>query len=115
MRLLDEDEAINPALSVVNLVDVFLVLIAALLISIAQNPINPFLDDDVMVIKNPGQADMEMIIKKGEKIETYKSTGDIGSGEGVKAGVAYRMPDGSIVYVPDDETPAASGAAAPQN
>ena len=102
MKLLDEDEAINPALSVVNLVDVFLVLIAALLISIAQNPINPFLDEDVMVIKNPGQQDMEMVIKKGEKIETYKSTGEIGSGEGVKAGVAYRMPDGSIIYVPDE-------------
>ena len=102
VKLLEEDESINPALSVVNLVDVFLVLIAALLISIAQNPINPFLDDDVMVIKNPGQKDMEMIIKKGEKIETYKSTGEIGAGEGVKAGVAYRMPDGSIIYVPDE-------------
>ena len=42
MKLLDEDEGINPALSVVNLVDVFLVLIAALLIAIAQNPMNPF-------------------------------------------------------------------------
>ncbi len=30
MRLLDEDEVANPALSVVNLVDVFLVLVAAL-------------------------------------------------------------------------------------
>ncbi len=101
MRLLDEDESINPALSVVNLVDVFLVLIAALLIAIAQNPINPFLDEDVTVIKNPGKENMEMIVKKGEKIETYKSTGEIGAGEGVKAGVAYKMPDGSIVYVPE--------------
>ncbi|MBL4837695.1 MAG: DUF2149 domain-containing protein [Kordiimonadaceae bacterium] len=102
MKLLDDDEGINPALSVVNLVDVFLVLIAALLISIAQNPINPFLDDDVMVIKNPGQKNMEITIKKGEKIEHYKSTGEIGAGEGVKAGVAYRMADGSIIYVPDE-------------
>lgn len=101
MRLLDEDEAINPALSVVNLVDVFLVLVAALLIAIAQNPINPFLGDDVTVIKNAGAPDMEMIIKKGEKIETYKSAGEIGAGEGVKAGTAYRLPDGSIVYVPE--------------
>ena len=51
MRLLDEDESMNPALSVVNLVDVFLVLIAALLIAIAQNPLNPFLAEDVTVIK----------------------------------------------------------------
>lgn len=101
MRLLDEDEAANPALSVVNLVDVFLVLVAALLIAIAQNPMNPFLDENVTVIKNAGQPDMEMIIKNGEKIETYKSQGEIGSGEGVKAGVAYKMEDGSIVYIPE--------------
>ncbi|PHZ85117.1 DUF2149 domain-containing protein [Paremcibacter congregatus] len=112
MRLLDEDEAANPALSVVNLIDVFLVLLAALLISIAQNPINPFLGNDVMVIKNPGQQDMEIVIKKGEKIETYKSTGEIGAGEGVKAGVAYRMPDGSIIYVPDDTPEGAAPAPA---
>ncbi|MCU4677492.1 DUF2149 domain-containing protein [Catenovulum sp. 2E275] len=101
MRLLDEDESNNPALSVVNLVDVFLVLIAALLIAIAQNPMNPFLEENVTVIKNAGQPDMEMIIKNGETIETYKSSGEIGSGQGVKAGVAYKMADGSIVYIPE--------------
>ena len=103
MKLLDEDESINPALSVVNLVDVFLVLVAALLIAIAQNPMNPFLAEDVTVIKNAGKPNMEMVIKKGEKIETYKSSGEIGSGDGVKAGIAYRMADGSIVYVPEDD------------
>ncbi|MFL0798127.1 MAG: DUF2149 domain-containing protein [Cellvibrionaceae bacterium] len=103
MKLLDEDEAINPALSVVNLVDVFLVLIAALLIAIAQNPMNPFLEENVTVIKNSGQPDMEMMIKSGETIETYKSSGEVGSGDGVKAGVAYRMADGSIVYVPEEK------------
>ena len=101
MRLLDEDEAANPLLSVTNLIDVFLVLIATLLISIAQNPMNPFLDETVTVIKNAGQPDMELIIKDGETIETYKSSGEIGNGEGVKAGIAYKMPDGSIVYVPE--------------
>ncbi|MGH1371790.1 MAG: DUF2149 domain-containing protein [Cellvibrionaceae bacterium] len=101
MRLLDEDEGINPALSVVNLVDVFLVLVAALLIAIAQNPMNPFLAENVTVIKNAGKPDMEMIIKNGETIESYKSNGDIGSGDGVKAGVAYRLADGSMVYIPE--------------
>ena len=52
MRLLQDDETLNPILSAVNLVDVFLVIIAALLISIAQNPLNPFSSDDVTVIKN---------------------------------------------------------------
>lgn len=101
MRLLDEDEGINPALSVVNLVDVFLVLIAALLIAIAQNPMNPFLEENVTVIKNPGEKNMEVVIKKGKTIETYKSNGEIGSGDGLKAGTAYKMKDGSIVYIPE--------------
>lgn len=101
MRLLDEDEAANPILSVVNLVDVFLVLIAALLITIAQNPLNPFNDETVTVIKNAGQPNMELVIKDGETVETYKSSGEIGTGDGVRAGVAYKMPDGSIVYVPE--------------
>ncbi|MGV2872185.1 DUF2149 domain-containing protein [Colwellia sp. E150_009] len=99
MRLLDEDEGINPALSVVNLVDVFLVLIAALLIAIAQNPLNPFLSEDVTVIKNSGKDNMEIIVKKGNKIESFKSQGKTGAGTGKKAGTAYEMADGSIIYV----------------
>ncbi|NQZ90403.1 MAG: DUF2149 domain-containing protein [Colwellia sp.] len=99
MRLLDEDEGINPALSVVNLVDVFLVLIAALLIAIAQNPLNPFLAEDVTVIINAGKDNMEIIVKKGNIIESFKSDGKMGAGTGKKAGTAYEMADGSMIYV----------------
>ena len=101
LKILEEDEELNPILSVVNLIDVFLVLIAALLMIIVENPLNPFSQDDVTIVKNPGQANMEMIIKKGEKIERYKASDAIGQGEGSKAGVAYRMKDGSFVYVPE--------------
>lgn len=102
MRLLEDDESLNPVLSVVNVVDVFLVLIGALLIALAQNPMNPFNQEDVVVVKNPGKENMEMVIKKGEKIEKYSASGDIGAGEGVRAGIAYRMKDGSFIYVPED-------------
>ena len=103
MKLLEEDESLNPMLSVVNLVDVFLVIIGALLIAIAQNPMNPFSAEDVVVVKNPGKEDMEMVIKKGKRIEKYKTTGAIGEGEGVRAGIAYRLKDGSFVYVPEED------------
>ena len=103
MKLLEDDESLNPILSAVNLVDVFLVIIAALLITIAQNPLNPFLSDDVTVIKNAGKKNMEVIMKKGKKITKYKSSGKIGEGDGEKAGVAYKMKDGSIVYVPEGD------------
>jgi len=101
LKILQEDEELNPMLSVINLIDVFLVLIATLLIIIVKNPLNPFSQDDVTVVKNPGKANMEMVIKKGEKIERYKASDAIGQGEGSKAGVAYRMKDGSFVYVPE--------------
>jgi len=101
VKLLSEDDDLNPASSMINLVDVFLVLIAALLITIAQNPLNPFTADNVTVIKNAGQDDMEVIVKKGETIEHFESTGEIGGGEGTKAGVAYKMADGTMVYVPE--------------
>lgn len=102
MRFLDEDEELNPILSAVNLVDVFLVIIAALLIALAQNPLSTFSSDDVTVIKNAGKPNMEIIVKKGKEIKQYKSTGEVGSGEGLRAGVAYTMADGSFVYVPED-------------
>ena len=102
IKLLHEPDSDDPILSVVNLIDIFLVIIAALLITVAQNPLlNPFTPRDVTVITDPGKPNMEIVVKKGEKIERYKASGAIGSGDGEKAGVAYRMKDGSIVYVPE--------------
>lgn len=102
IKLLHEAETDDPILSVVNLIDIFLVVIAALLITVAQNPmLNPFNKQDVTVITDPGKPSMEITVKKGEKIERYKSSGAVGSGDGEKAGVAYKMKDGSIVYVPE--------------
>ncbi|MCV6623257.1 DUF2149 domain-containing protein [uncultured Pseudoteredinibacter sp.] len=103
MKFLDEDEELNPIISAVNLVDVFLVIIAALMIALAQNPLNVFSEEDVTVIKNEGKPNMEIIVKKGKTVTQYKSTGEIGGGEGARAGVAYKMADGSIVYVPEGD------------
>ncbi len=101
MKLLEDDESTNPMLSMVNLIDVFLVIIAALMLSIAQNPMNPFNNEEITVIKNEGKENMEIIIKKGKEIKKFKSAGGIGSGQGTKAGVAYKMKDGSMVYIPE--------------
>ncbi len=112
MKLLHEPESDDPILSVVNLIDIFLVIIAALLITVAQNPLlNPFSKRDVTVITDPGKPTMEMVVKKGEKIEHYKASGEIGQGEGEKAGIAYRMHDGSMVYVPEAAAAAPADAA----
>lgn len=101
MKLLEDDESTNPMLSVVNLLDVFLVIIAALMIAIAQNPMNPFNSETVTVIKNAGEKNMEIIIKDGVEVKKYQSEGKIGGGQGTKAGIAYKMNDGSMIYIPE--------------
>lgn len=103
MRFLREEEDLDPITTAVNLVDVFLVVIAALIISIAQNPLNPFSAENVTVIKNEGEPNMEIIVKEGNEIKQFKSQGETGSGDGQKAGTAYKMKDGSMVYVPADD------------
>lgn len=101
-RLHDAGEDDDPLLSVVNLVDVFLVLIAALLLAVARSPVNVFDAGQVTVIRDAGTPDMEIVVKNGTKIERFRGDGAAASaGQGVKAGIAYRMPDGSLVYVPE--------------
>lgn len=105
-RLLHEEDD-DPVLSLVNLIDVFLVIIAALLLAVGQHPLRPFAqDEDYTLIRHPGQADMEIITRKGQKLEHYRAEStptrpDGGGGQGVRAGVAYRMPDGSLMFVPE--------------
>lgn len=103
MRLkLDENqEADDPLLSLVNLIDVFLVLIAALLLAVANNPLSPYGDDKITLIRNAGRPDMEIVTRDGKRIERFAADGSAGHGEGVRAGIAYRMSDGSLIYVPE--------------
>lgn len=98
-----EDEDDDPIISVVNLVDLFLVIIAVLLIIVMSNPLNPFTQaEEVIVIKNPGQPNMEILVQEGKELKQFKSTGSMGEGQGSKAGTAYRLDDGSMIYVPED-------------
>lgn len=100
MRFLDEEED-DPLTAVVNLIDLFVVIIAVLLVVLVQNPLNPFAKRDLMIIENPGKADMRITVKEGDELTRYESQGHIGEGRGVKAGSAYRLPDGKMIYVPE--------------
>jgi len=107
--ILADDDGDDPILSVVNIVDVFLVIIAVLLIAVIENPLNPFATQDAIVIRNPGQADMTMVIRQGNELKEYRASGQIGEGEGSKAGTAYRLKNGTMVYVPEGAAAAAGG------
>ncbi len=103
MSILEGDDADDPILSVVNIIDVFLVIIAVLLIAVIENPVNPWAASNAVVITNPGTDQMQITIKKGREMKSYKSSGQIGEGEGTKAGTAYMLKDGTMVYVPEGE------------
>ncbi|HTN31113.1 MAG TPA: DUF2149 domain-containing protein [Pseudomonas sp.] len=102
MRFLEHDDADDPLLSMVNLIDLFLVVIGILLIVIVQNPLNPFSQDSVIVVENPGEADMRMLIKEGKELKRYEANGEMGQGEGIRAGITYRLDDGRMIYVPEE-------------
>jgi len=110
MRFLESDEVDDPILSIVNLIDVFLVVIGILMIVVARNPLNPYSAQDVIVIENPGKENMAMTIKHGEELTRYESNGEIGQGHGTKAGITYRLDDGRMIYVPEAAAPAQPAA-----
>jgi hypothetical protein len=113
MRFLEHDEADDPILSVVNLIDLFLVVIGILMIIIVQNPLNPFSSTRAVMVENPGEADMRITVKNGQELTRYQSSGEIGEGQGTKAGITYRLPDGRLVYVPEPAVPPPSAPLGP--
>jgi hypothetical protein len=102
--LLREEEEQNPLTGVANLFDIAMVFSVALLVALVMSYQLPELltpNDNVTVVKNPGQEDMKIIIKEGQEIEVLNMTDQIGSGTGDALGTAYRLSDGRVIYVPD--------------
>ena len=46
-------------------------------------------------------SQLEIIVKKGEKIRAVKVTKTQAKGSGERLGTAYRLQDGTMVYVPE--------------
>ncbi len=97
--ILESDDE-DPMLSTINLVDVFLVVIGVLLIAVIENPLRPLDNENVTIIRNEGKPNMEIIVKDGRKVTKFQSVGGSVEGDGEMAGTAYRLKDGSMVYVP---------------
>jgi hypothetical protein len=61
--------------------------------------------DDVTIVKDPGTEDMEIITKRDGEIERVQRTQDVQEGRGYAIGTVFRLDDGSIIWVPEGETP----------
>ena len=95
----------DPMANLVNLFDVAMVFAVALMVAFAiRSRMTEFLtSEDVTFVKNAGKRDMEIIVKKKNKITRYKSERSSGSGRGVRVGVAYRLESGEVIYVPEEK------------
>lgn len=100
----DEDD-FDPMATVSNLFDVAMIFALALMVAlVSRYKMNEvFSNEDYTMVKNPGSKNMEIITKKGQKIETYKaSTEKESSGsKGKRVGTAYQLENGEIIYIPE--------------
>ncbi len=104
-RIILDDEDEDPLSGVANLFDVAMVFAVALLVALVASYNVPELLDgesDLTVVKNPGQPNMQIIIKEGKTLKVLNMTEELAGGQGSRMGTAYRLENGEIIYVPDD-------------
>ncbi len=98
-------EDFDPIASVANLFDIAMVFALALMVAlVARYNINEvFSKEDFTMVKNPGKENMEIITKKGEKIESYKASDSQSTSgtKGKRVGIAYQLENGEIIYMPE--------------
>tara|TARA_B100000809_G_scaffold101297_1_gene99854 strand:- start:5378 stop:5707 length:330 start_codon:yes stop_codon:yes gene_type:complete len=96
----------DPLSGMANLFDLAMVFAVALMVALVTRfqMVEMLSNDDFTMVKNPGKENMEIIQKKGKKIEKYKSDKKSGSskGQGKKIGTAYQLENGEIIYIPED-------------
>ena len=103
--LLDDDSERSPLTSVANIFDVAMVFSVALIVMLVVSYHLPQLldpDADLTVVTNPGQPDMQIIVKEGKTIEVMNMTDRITGGQGEVLGTAYKLADGKVIYVPEN-------------
>lgn len=94
----------DPMTGVANLFDIGLVFIVGLLLTLfSAYRLQDLFDQtsEMTIVKQMANGEMEIITKKGKTIKATKVTKETAKGMGNRLGVAYRLEDGSMVYVPD--------------
>ena len=96
----------DPLAAVANLFDVAMVFAVALILAMFSALSVPELlsSEDYTVVKNAGKENMEIITKKGIKVDRYRMTDEtMSGGSGKRLGTAYMLPNGEVIYVPESK------------
>ncbi len=105
-RLIKDGEDHDPLSVLTNLFDVAMVFAVALMVALVTrfDMTEMFSQEDFTMVKNPGTEQMEIITKKGDKIEKYTpsdETEQSSGSRGKRVGTAYELEGGEIIYVPE--------------
>jgi hypothetical protein len=108
LRLPPPDEPLeeDPLAGIANLFDVSVVFIVGLMMTLfSVYRIGDLIDakSELTMVKTNAAGEREIIVKKGTKITAYKVSGKTAVGDGERLGTAYRLADGQIIYVPEDD------------
>ena len=94
----------DPLTGVANLFDIGLVFIVGLIVTFfTAYHLQDLLSEksEITLLKMSKNQEMEIITKKGKKIKALKVSKQKSQGRGERLGVAYKLEDGTMVYVPD--------------
>lgn len=95
----------DPLAGVANLFDASIVFAVGLMVALIQAfSLSQLMDPNsqfTIVKKNIQTGEMEIVEKDKKQIKVKKVTPEKKSGAGTRLGVAYQLPDGSVVYVPE--------------
>ncbi|MCS6861271.1 MAG: DUF2149 domain-containing protein [Abditibacteriales bacterium] len=103
--LTDSDDPLAFAANLLDLALVFIVSLVAIVAVSLRLPelLNPQVD--IAIIRNFDPQRMEIVVRRGKEIKAYKAAGLAKGKAAQRLGVAYRLEDGTTVYVPDPPTP----------
>ena len=94
----------DPMSGVANLFDLGLVFIVGLLIALfGAYHLEDLLSQtsELTIVKKSSDGEIEIIEKKGKKIDAMKVTKETAKGKGTRLGTAYKLENGSMIYIPD--------------
>lgn len=100
-RLLDGDDH-DPLAGVANLFDVAMVFAVALMVALfASSPASNLLLNRGSLAESNAQLQQNSIPHTGDRLERFQIGDREAGGQGERLGIAYRLPSGEVIYVPE--------------
>ncbi|TLD42107.1 MAG: hypothetical protein JETT_1587 [Candidatus Jettenia ecosi] len=94
----------DPLSGVANLFDVGVVFIVGLIGALISaysllDLLSP--KTEITMVRKNDNGQIEIVTKKGKQVKVEKVTDKSVQGEGTRLGIAYRLKDGKVIYVPE--------------